>query len=371
MEIDRRTFLTLLAGGLLGSVVPIRTWGSAPGRLYLSARADQDRAFHVNGFDGMGTMVFDLPLPARGHSLTVHPRRHQAVIFARRPGTFAQVIDLTQGAVVITIEPPEDRHFYGHGVFASDGRLLYATENDYAGYRGVIGIYDTLDGYRRLGELPSQGIGPHDIRLLNDGTTLVIANGGILTHPDLPRIKLNLPTMAPSLVYLDRRDGRLLGEFQLAPELHQLSIRHLAVGPDNTVAIAIQDQGPQGNLAPLVGLHRQGENIMLCRAPDKVWQRMRQYCGSVAFDSSGTVFAVSSPRGNLITCWKTNSGQYLSSTEITDGCGVASGIRPFEFLVSSGVGGVFTIDARSGKRRPIISPFLNDGHWDNHLVEAG
>jgi len=33
--------------------------------------------------------------------------------------------------------------------------------------------------------LLAHGISPHDINLLGDGQTLVIANGGIVTHPGL------------------------------------------------------------------------------------------------------------------------------------------------------------------------------------------
>lgn len=365
-EISRRTFLTALGSGLLGAFVP--TWASEPGRLYLSARADENGAFRVSGFGG-GRLIFDLPLPGRGHSLTVHPRRHEAVIFARRPGAYALIIDLASGIETTLVEAQKGRHFYGHGVFAPDGRLLYATENDYPAERGVIGVYETRDSYRRVGELPSHGIGPHEVRLLDDGATMVVANGGILTHPDVPRAKLNLPTMSPSLVYLNRHDGTLLDQFHLAPELHQLGIRHLATGPGNVVAIAAQYEGALGDRVPLVALHRGKGAIVPCSAPQEVWQRMRQYCGSVTFDRSGAVFAVSSPRGNLITFWN-SSGQYLSSVDVGDGCGVAPGARPFEFLVSSGAGTVATFDTSSTPQPRLRAKFVIPGSWDNHLIAA-
>ena len=47
---------------------------------------------------------------------------------------------------------PTDRHFYGHGVFASDGHLLFTTENDFAAEAGVIGIWDVTGGFKRIGE---------------------------------------------------------------------------------------------------------------------------------------------------------------------------------------------------------------------------
>jgi hypothetical protein len=135
-----------------------------------------------------------------------------------------------------------------------------------------------------------------------DGATLVAANGGIRTHPDTERAKLNLDSMRLSLAYLDLASGRLRDAFGLAPRLHRLSIRHLAVNRDGLVAVAVQYEGSGRDRVPLVGLH-DGGAIRLLDAPAAIERRMRQYAGSVAFDRSGRMLAVSCPRGNLITFW--------------------------------------------------------------------
>lgn len=368
MPIPRRTMLGFLAGVWSWPLLPGTLFAGGEPAGYVSARVAEDGAFRVSGFRVDGRRVFDLPLPDRGHAFALHPKRHTAVHFARRPGRFAVVIDLTRGLVTRKITTPDNRHFYGHGVFSPDGRLLYATENDFEGERGVIGVYDAADGYRRTGELPSHGIGPHEIRLLADGRTLVVANGGVLTHPELPRVKLNLPTMSPSLAYVDRLGGQLLEQVRLAPALHQLSIRHVAAGRNDTVAVAMQYQGPAGHLVPLVGTHRRGEAMSLVDAPQDLLRTMNQYCGSVAFDRSGRLFAASSPRGNIITTWNAATGALLSTVNVPDGCGVAPGAAPGEFLASSGRGGVFLIAARSGGKRTIESGFVAGGHWDNHMM---
>ena len=371
MAIERRAALRLLAGGVAGSLLPLSSSVEAAAsgaRLYLSARADTAGGYRVSGFSAEGDRFLDLPLPARGHSFAVRPGSRVAVHFARRPGRFALVLDLERSAVTRRLETPADRHFYGHGVFSNDGRLLYATENDFDGDRGVVGVYDAANDYRRIGELESHGIGPHDIRLLSDGETLVVANGGIATRPDLPRIKLNLPTMAPSLCLVDRRAGTLLQERRLDPALHQLSIRHLAVGPEDTVAVAMQYEGPAGDLVPLVAVWRGVEGLRLLRGPAADLRAMKHYCGSVCFDPSGRTIAASAPRGGLVTFWDVSAGRYLSSTRVPDGCGVAPGTRPAEFLASSGQGGVVVIDARSDMARPFSVSRLQNGRWDNHLV---
>ena len=366
--ISRRNLLWFLAGGLLGPILPRPSPARSAGHTYLSARADAGGGYRVSGFSAGAGQAFDLPIPARGHSFAVHSGKRIAAHFARRPGRFARAIDLRRGAVVSEFTAPDDRHFCGHGVFSRDGRLLYASENDFNGERGIVGIYDAKNEYGRIGEFSSHGVGPHDMRLLSDGRTLVVANGGILTRPDLPGVKLNLPTMAPSLCYVDRRDGRLLQAFQLAPALHQLSIRHLAVGVDDTVAVAMQYEGPSGDLVSLVAVHRRGGPLRLLQGPPDVVRAMKQYCGSVCFDLSSRVIAVSAPRGNLITFWDPRAGGYISSVRVVDGSGVAPGERRGEFLASSGRGGVHVVDARSSAARPLNNDFLHTGYWDNHLV---
>ena len=371
MAIERRAVLRLLAGGVVGSFLPLSSSVEAAAsgaRLYLSARADAGGGYRVSGFSADGARFLDLPLPGRGHSFAVRSGRRTAVHFSRRPGHIALVLDLERGAVTRRLETPADRHFYGHGVFSNDGRLLYATENDFGGGRGVIGVYDATNDYGRIGELESHGIGPHDIRLLSDGETLVVANGGIATRPDLPRVKLNLPTMAPSLCLVDRHAGTLLQERRLDPALHQLSIRHLAVSPEDTVAVAMQYEGPAGDLVPLVALWRSNEGLRLLQGPAVVLRAMKHYCGSVCFDPSGRTIAVSAPRGGLVTFWDVSAGRYLSSTRVPDSCGVAPGAHPGEFLASSGQGGVVIIDARSGATGPLAIDGLETARWDNHLV---
>ena len=95
---------------------------------------------------------------------------------------------------------------------------------------------------------------------------------------------------------------------------------------------------------------------------------MKHYCGSVCFDPSGRTIAVSAPRGDLVTLWDVGTGRHLSSARVSDGCGVAPGVRPGEFLASSGRGGMVVIDAQSGTTRPFALDGLEFGRWDNHLA---
>ena len=371
MAIDRRCALRLLAGGLGAAFWPGGARTERKERRYLSASAAAPGRYRVAGFSESGEALLDCALPARGHAFAVRPDGRRAVHFARRPGEFALVLDIDRGAVLHRFAPPQDRRFQGHGVFNPSGRLLYATENDFEAGRGTVGIYDARDGFRRLGELSSGGVGPHDIRLLPDGRTLAVANGGIHTHPDYPRAKLNLPTMEPSLCFIDRETGELRRKLRLGAGLRQLSIRHLAVGREGRVAVAMQYEGSGGDRVLLIALCRPGGPLRLLEAPPSILRAMKQYCGDVCFDPAGSSFAVSAPRGNIITVWDGADGRFLHSTRLADCCGLAPGRRAGEFAASSGQGGIFLLDGHTRKLQRLSTGLPESRRWDNHLATDG
>ena len=241
--LDRRQLL--LAGGTLIAGLALRAGRArgTEGALFVSCRIDAEEGHHVTGIDARGHVRFDLPLPERGHGVAFRPDTDEGVVFARRPGRFAVAFDPVAGVALRRIDAAAGRHFYGHGAFSPDGRYLFTTENDYETGRGVLGVRDATDGYRQIGELSSFGVGPHEMLLMPDGATLVVANGGILTHPERDRAKLNLDSMAPSLAYLDLADGKLRDDYRLAETYHQLSIRHIAVLGTGGIAIAMQYEG--------------------------------------------------------------------------------------------------------------------------------
>ena len=298
--------------------------------------------------------------------MAFHPKRPEMVVFARRPGRFAVVIDDEEGIALHRIDAEPGRHFYGHGIFSPDGRILFATENDYENGRGVIGLYDAGERYRRLGEYPSHGIGPHELILMPDSKTLAIANGGIRTHPDRGRAKLNLDSMAPALVFADIGNGRQLDQAVLPETQHQLSIRHLATLSDGRLAVAMQYEGPKMDRVPLVAIH-DGGTLRTLEAPEDVQRGMRHYAGSVAVDQAGDLIAVSAPRGNLVTFWDGRDGHYLTSIKLRDGCGVAPTDQPGAFMLTGGEGDIQLVRPRDNEVDMIEIKALANTHWDNHL----
>lgn len=366
----RRRFLGGLAAIATAATFPLRTDAASTSPVFLAGRRDQRGGFRVTAFDGTGAQCLDLPLPARGHDVVLAPDGGTLVMVARRPGRYLLIADLVSGRILHRVDAKDGRHFCGHGVFSADGARFFASENDFDHRRGVIGIYAVDNDFRRLGEWPSYGVGPHDLALAADSKTLVVANGGIATHPDTGRQKLNLKTMAPSLTYLDTTDGRLAGTVRLPPELHQLSIRHLAVAAAGPIAVGMQYQGPRNDDAPLVAVADGQRALTPLPPPAGGWAVMRQYCGSVAFDSSGRFIAATSPRGAAAVIWDFATGSTPRVLHLPDTCGLAPGGTHGTFMLTSGTGRAALYDAPKDTLQPLSGPLFSTSNWDNHLTIA-
>ena len=153
---SRRAFLSgLLASGL----VPGASWAQAGAPAYLSAARLPSGDYALFGLDCAGALRFQVPLPGRGHASAAHPTQPLAVAFARRPGTFAIVLNCANGQVAQELQVPSGHHFSGHGTFSADGMYLFTSENDFDKGQGAIGVWHVQRAFQRVATLPSGGGG--------------------------------------------------------------------------------------------------------------------------------------------------------------------------------------------------------------------
>ncbi|HEY7689924.1 MAG TPA: DUF1513 domain-containing protein [Dongiaceae bacterium] len=368
MAIDRRRFLQGAAGLAASAVWPARAGAAEP--RFIGCRLEGEDKASVEAFDLGGREMFAFDLPARGHDIALRPGGREAAIFARRPGTWFIVADTGQGIVRARQDAVENRHFFGHGAYSADGTVLYATENDTASGQGVIGIYDATDGYKRIGEFPSRGIGPHDIALLPDGRTLVVANGGLMTLPESGREVLNPRSMRSTIDLLDCQRGELLARFELDPSCRNLSLRHLALTARGDILFGGQYQGEDEELPLLVGIIPAGGGIRLLPMPEDELAALENYIGSVAVDGGSEILAATSPHGSRIAFWSIASGEFIGSHRMGDVCGVAPGPDAAAFVASSGNEGcaLLSLPDRTGGIESEPLARLTPRVWDNHLV---
>lgn len=361
---QRRAFLKSAGAGFLMSLAPRQLLALEASELVFASSIQTSAGKYGAVLMGeRGDVISTIDLPDRGHDITISREAGRGVVFARQPGTFALVFDPSGSEAPQTLTSVEGRHFFGHGVFSPDGRLLYATESDFEAAQGVIGIYDATDNYRRIGEFPTFGTGPHEMLLMPDGETFVVANGGIETHPDYGRAELNLDTMDPSVVFIGRRDGTLIGQLRLDTGLHQLSIRHMAVDAQNRVWFGCQYKGAPSDSPQLIGYATMDGEIRLVELPSDTLRDLRNYVGSVAASADGNTIAVSSPEGDLLIAIDAEQKRPVLVETLRNGCGLAA--DQTGFVATSGRGEMIGL---AGAERPRQQfDFL----FDNHMLRLG
>jgi hypothetical protein len=380
--ISRRQLLqTLIAGSVL----------SASPKLFAQTLSQSDSSIHTSlqgwfspqGADsehfGFGAALNAADGPTlqtglsgfRGHGGAQHPTKPDTVLmFARRPGRESIEVNLRSGEVTARFETPKNRHFFGHGAFSMDGQILFTTEADLERNVGVIGIRNAQT-YQWLGEMDSGGVGPHELKRVDD-QHLVIANGGILTRPEQGRKKLNLATMVPNLTYLNYHTGDIVEQVQ--PPDSKASIRHLDVAADGTVAFGMQLQRQacdHERLVPLAGFHKLGQAPRFLAEPDFVVRQLQDYVGSVTLSDQSRLAGFTSPKGDLAAFWHLDSGEFAGHHAMQDVCGLALNGPKDGFVLTNSFGTVHEVDAHSLKERVNRRQHFPKLAWDNHMLTLG
>ena len=364
----RRHFLTgsavTLTGVAAGTAFMLRD-RSRHGTL-LSAFEDARGDQYVGGVTLDSAEVFGARVPARAHGCAIDPRDPERVLFfARRPGTIAYELRRDTMSVRTVLETPAGRHLAGHGLFSHDGELLFTPEHDYENERGVVAVRDTRN-FNIVGEIDSHGLDPHELAWLPDGKSMLVANGGIMTHPRTFRRKLNIPSMDPSLCVIDPANGACVEQWRL-PD-HLLSIRHLSVGADGLTAVGLQYEGEPAAAPGIVAAYAPGRGLRLLEPPVDQRRQFRAYVASVTISEREGLIAATCPYDYGVACWSAAADhRYLGFVQAGESYGV-SRLADGTIVASQRDGRALEID-----KTALRSHFLhvNDERpirWDDHWV---
>ena len=361
MAIERRS---LLVCGVAACIAPSALLAS-PGLPVLGTWRALDGNHHIGAVGSRES----LPLPGRAHDLVATADGSVAFVMARRPGRFLVKVDLHEWVVADTAWSPQGRHVYGHAALSSDESTLYVTENDYETGEGRIGVYNVGPPFKRVDDFSSRGIGPHDILRWPGSDYLVVANGGIRTHPNTGREKLNLETMAPSVVLIDPMNGSLLAQARPPDGWRYVSIRHMDISTNGLVAIGMQWEGDGPSPAPVAVWDGSGP-ISFTGESSRETLSLGGYVGSVSFDRSGTTIAATSPHGGMTAFWEADTLRPLGSWPLVDVCGLCTGASERSFVVTSGLGTALAIDLETMTASSLALSMESPRAWDNHLLRV-
>ncbi len=333
--------------------------------LFINGHIDSSGKHYVSGFNVRGDEQFRLAIPDEAHGFAVDPTAPNRIVSAPSVnGTHAVVMDAVTGKQLAIIKSRPGRHYLGHAMFSPDGRFLFTSENIIDTAEGIITVRDGRD-FRFLRELSAYGIGPHDMRLLPDGFTLVVASGGIRTQPTTGRQELNLSSLKSALLYIDSRNGKLLQRREVP--VPQLSIRHIDVAAEGEVLVACQYKG-RIDMPALVGLQQGTSEIEMLNIDDDNLWAMRGYTASACIAPNG-VGAVSCPRGNQLSLWDLRKKALIKLIEIKDVGGVAVSADGQRFIVSANVGELYQVDTKSLQVKQMGAAWKN-AQWTNHMLRT-
>lgn len=280
---------------------------------------DRVGIFGVDWAAGRLQLQAELAIPSRAHGLLALPDGGFMAV-AARPGRWLLRCD-AQGAEVRRWSMDDDtpaRSFDGHLEASADGAWLYTVETDPATGAGWISVRDARS-LQRVAQFSSGGIDPHQLLLTEDGG-LVVANGGIVR--DSRGRKIALEKMDSSLVRLDARSGRLLGQWRLPDS--RLSLRHIAWSHADRplLGIALQaehDLAEQRAEAPLLALW-DGHALSLPTADN----RGGGYAGDIAAAPGGG-FVLSAQKQGLGLWWQPGDPDALTRlAELTEPCALVA-----------------------------------------------
>ncbi len=237
--------------------------------------------------------------------------------------------------------------------------------------QGRISVWET-QSFTLVETFSSHGIGPHEIALMPDNQTLVIANGGLHKKATGNREILNLDSMDSNLVYLDSQNGDLISQHRVKDKT--ASLRHLDVALDGTVAVAVQVKrktAGHNRPIPLAMIHSPGQKQLTpLHAPEKLHSKLNDYMGSVCIHSQQGIAAFTSPKGDLALFWDVDSGQFLNQHAFHNVCGLTLDSEKKHFILSNSAGKIRQINIltlEEDRSRRMSFPNI---HWDNHMLTA-
>lgn len=283
----------------------------------------------------LGRIDLDAPEPSAeqieiaflAHGITPHPHRTREVVLFEKHGPGCCVVDLASDEVLRTIDCAPGRQFYGHGAFSPDGALLYCTETDLEDERrGYITVRDG-NTYETVGDFPSHGLAPHDCQFANDGTTLVIANGGSGAGRDED---------PPGVSFVDVRDGKALDVLRVPSGAINAGHLDLTAQGDLALVSAPRDGYDPARACGGVSLRPAGGAFVTLAEPTEVVTKLPGETLSVAIHPQTRVVGATTPLGNIVTFWSLDTGALVHKLRVPNPRGIALSRSGDEFLINFG-----------------------------------
>lgn len=304
-----------------------------------------------------------IALPFLGHGLAFDPRDPQRVVVFEKKGPGACVVDLRRRQIQAPLATQKTRHFYGHGAFSGDGSLLYATESLLDQDRQGVLVVRDAQTLRELGSLPTYGTAPHDCAILDEGRTMVVANGGGAAGES-----------DPCVTYIDLKTEALLERVPITST--RFNAGHVAMSRRGDLAIV---SAPREGLSPqdlgAVAIRPAGRQAVTVNKPQHAVRRMVGETLSVCIDEARGLVLATHPLGDCVSIWDLDTTTLVALHETYNPRGIALSLDASWYLVSHATEDSVCITALSTESRQPVGPpidpsFTSGSHLFVHDLAA-
>ena len=234
-----------------------------------------------------------IPVPFLGHGLAFHPNKPGLAVLFEKRGPGACEINLETLEVNRVIPTKDNRHFYGHGTYSADGKILYASETIIEGkFEGAIIMRDS-ESMEEIGSFPSYGARPHDCQLLSDKRTMIITNGGGMFDE----------FEKGSVTYVDTITHSLLKK--LPVENKKLNAGHVAVAQNGSICLVSAPREGLGfeKYTGGISIAKEGDHLTGVNAPRKLLDKLKGETLSVCIDNTNNTAVTMTPDAGEILFW--------------------------------------------------------------------
>jgi hypothetical protein len=211
--------------------------------------------------------------------------------------------------------------------------------------------------------VPTFGQAPHDCQLLDDGKTMVIANGGGGIDGGA----------LPSVTFVDLASRALLDCVLL--DSPRFNAGHVVVTPGGHLALvsAPRDGLPGKTDEPgALSLRPRGGSLTTITRPPAIVDRMRGETLSVVVNEEDGLVLATHPLGDCVSIWRLEDASFLGTIELAGPRGIVMSLDRAWYLVSHLAGRSVRLSAFSAAtREPIfhLDPsFISGSHLSIHSL---
>lgn len=375
---DRREFLTGLVsfGALLamrsrlgyGSVslddtVPSGEFVFAPldsGSLVNMFNGDLPRGpcFVMTNTHSGDTSVFPA-VPGIHSIILLRGKTNNHVALIPKHGSLGMIFNLSTKKVTKSFNSSTGLDFFGHAVSTPDGQYFICGESAKNVKDGTITVRDSRDG-RIVQKFLSHGQNPHEMLVMPDGKTLLIANAGPLDF-DSKRDGIERSCLA----FVDLGSGKIVNK--LISTVPDVKIAHFSRLNSGRIFVG-GVPGTNKDKVPGRVLTTDGKkDLTQLDVPDSIVKSLVNETLSVVASDDKNLVAVSMPYSNRVLTWQADDLKFRFATTIRRPTGL--GFLNDSIVVGAEDGQWFEISPKDGKILPNRFPKALAGN-QTHLTLA-